>query len=196
MVATVSIMVDYGGSDGTPQIQDTINNTPSIRFKTLDDNDMSSNGKLSGTIEVPSSGTNSSFWKHIYLKVVSGTFTRIENIKFYTDGSNFGSGITTYIGNDLPIHNSGTSSGYIKATGTNNISGDDMLNHSSINTKTDVFTFTSTTPKNITVSEDGGVINSVGESTDYLVAQMDIASNVSLKGDLTDRTWYFIFDEL
>jgi hypothetical protein len=189
-------MVDYGGSDGTPLSQDTTNNEPSIRFKTLDDNDMSTNGKLLGTIDVPISGTNNSFWKHIYLKVTGGTFTRIENVKFYTDGSSFGNGITTYIGTELPTHNSGDSSGYIKATGTDNSSGDDMLNHSSITTKNDVFTFTSNTPKNITISEGDNKINSVGDSTDYIVAQMDVSSNVSLKGDLTDKTWYFIFDEL
>lgn len=40
------------------------------------------------------------------------------------------------------------------------------------------------------------MIDSVGESTDYIVAQMEVASTVSLKGDLTDKTWYFIFDEL
>ena len=196
MVATVSVMVDYGGSDGTPLSQDTTNNEPSIRFKTLDDNDMSTNGKLLGTIDVPLSGSNNSFWKHIYLKVTGGTFTRIDNIKFYTDGSSFGNGITTYIGTELPTHNSGDSSGYIKATGTDNSSGDDMLNHSSIITKNDVFTFTSNTPKNITISESDNKITNVGESTDYIVAQMDVSSNVSLKGDLTDKTWYFIFDEL
>lgn len=196
MVATVSVMVDYGGSDGNPQTQDTTGNEPNIRFKTIDDNDMSSNGKLLGTIDIPSNGTNSSFWKHIYLKVVGGSFTRIDNVKFYTDGSSFGNGITTYIGTELPTHNSASNSGYVKATGTPNISGDDLLNHSSINTKTNVFIFTSNTPKNITISENGGVISNVDESTNYIVAQMDVASNVSLKGDLTDKTWYFIFDEL
>tara|TARA_B110001454_G_scaffold41885_1_gene41161 strand:+ start:5568 stop:6158 length:591 start_codon:yes stop_codon:yes gene_type:complete len=196
MVATVSVMVDYGGSDGNPQTQDTMGNEPSIRFKTLDNNDMSANGKLLGTIDVPASGTNNSFWKHIYLKVTGGSFTRIENIKFYTDGSSFGSGVTTYIGTELPTHNSGDSSGYTKATGTDNVGGDDLLDHDSINTKNNVFTFTSGTPKNITISESDNVISNVGESTDYIVAQMEVSTSVSLKGDLTDKTWYFIFDEL
>lgn len=196
MVATLSVMVDYGGTDGSPLSQDTTNNEPSIRFKTLDDNDMSSNGKLLGTIDVPSSGTNNSFWKHIYLKATSGDFTRIENVKFYTDGSGFGNGIDTYIGNELPTHNSGDNSGYVKATGTDNVSGDTLLDNSQISTKTNVFTFTSSTPKNITISETNNMIDSVGESTDYVVAQMEVSSTTSLKGDLTDKTWYFIFDEL
>lgn len=196
MVAIVSVMVDYGGSNGNPVSQNTTGNEPSLRFKTLDDNDMSENGKLLGTIDVPSSGINKSFWKHVYLKVTGGTFTRIENVKFYTDGSGFGTGITTFIGNELPTHNSGSSSGYVKATGVNNVSGDDIINHSFIDTKTNVFTFTSNTPKIITISENGGIINAVGESTNYMVVQMDVASTVSLKGDLTDKTWYYIFDEL
>ena len=77
-----------------------------------------------------------------------------------------------------------------------NVSGDTMLDNSKISTKTNVFTFTSGTPKNITVSETDNMIKNVGESTDYIVAQMEVDSTVSLKGDLTDRTWYFIFDEL
>lgn len=196
MVATVSVMVDYGGTDGSPLSQDTTGNEPSIRFKTLDNNDMSTNGKLLGTIDVPVSGTNNSFWKHIYLKVTGGDFTRIDNVKFYTDGSSFGTGIETFVGTELPTHNSGDSSGYVKATGTENSSGDTMLDHGDISTKTNVFTFTSGTPKNISISESDNMINSVGESTDYIVAQMEVASTVSLKGDLTDKTWYFIFDEL
>ena len=71
-----------------------------------------------------------------------------------------------------------------------------MLDHGNISTKTNVFTFTSGTPKNISISESDNMIDSVGESTDYIVAQMEVASTVSLKGDLTDKTWYFIFDEL
>ena len=189
-------MTDYGGSDGNPITQNTTDNEPNLRFKTLDDNDMTSNGKLLGTIDVPSIGTNKSFWKHIYLKVTGGTFTRIENIKFYTDGSNFGTGITTYIGNEMPIHNSNSSSGYVKSTGVNNVGGNDIIDHTFIDTKSNVFTFTSNTPKIISISENGGIIDQVGESTNYIVVQMDVSSIVSLTGDLTDRTWYYIFDEL
>jgi hypothetical protein len=70
-----------------------------------------------------------------------------------------------------------------------------LTTHTNISTKTDAFTFTSGSPKAISISEAGAVIDATGESTDYLVSQMDVTTTAS-PGDLADETWTFQYDEI
>jgi hypothetical protein len=194
MVATVAVFFDFGGSNGTPATeQDTSSlGPPNLRFKTADDATIDNQNP----IPIPSGTAINSFWKQIYLKVTGGTFTQIDNVKFYTDGGGFGTGITTYVGDQLPVKNSGANTGYVVATGTTGTSGDAMVaSHAGISAQTDAFSFTSGSPLSITISEAGGLMNATNETTNYLVTQMNVASTAG-PGNLADETWTYQYDEI
>ena len=71
-----------------------------------------------------------------------------------------------------------------------------VANHGGISGKTEVFgNYTSGSPKSISVSETGSIIDSVNETSDYLVFQMDIDSTVT-KADLSNKTWTILYDEV
>ncbi len=81
MVATVKVFYDFGGSDGNPATeQDTSSlGPPNLRFKTNDNATIDNQDP----IPIPTSGSVDSYWKHVYLKFTGGTFTQIDNVKFY-----------------------------------------------------------------------------------------------------------------
>ena len=194
MVATVAVFFDFGGSNGSPATeQDTSSlGPPNLRFKTADDATIDNQNP----IPIPSGAAINSFWKSIYLKVTAGTFTQIDNVKFYTDGGGFGTGIITYVGDQLPVKNSGANTGYVVATGTAGTSGNEIVaSHAGISAKTDAFTFTSGSPMTITISEASGLMNAIGETTNYLVTQMNVASTAG-PGNLADETWTYQYDEI
>ena len=192
MVATVAVFVETG-PNATPVPTDTTAlGPPNIRFKTADDSTIDANNP----IPIPASGTKRSFWKHIFLEVTAGTFTQIDNVKFFTDGTGFGTGITVFIGDETPTKNSGSTAGYDQATGTVGDDGDELTTHVNITAKTEAFgNFTSGTPKTVSISEAGAIINAIGESTNYVIAQMDVASTAG-PGDLPNETWTFQYDEI
>ena len=194
MVATVAVFFDFGGSNGTPATeQDTSSlGPPNLRFKTADDATIDNQNP----IPIPSGTAINSFWKQIYLKVTGGTFTQIDNVKFYTDGGGFGTGISTFVGDQLPVKNSGANTGYVVATGTVGTSGNAMVaSHAGVSAQTDAFSFDSSSPKSITISEAGGLMNATNETTNYLVCQMNVASTAG-PGNLADETWTYQYDEI
>jgi len=194
MVATVATFFDFAGSDGTPGTQQDTSGLgpPNVRFKTADDSTIDANNP----IPIPTGSPNFSFWKHLYLRVTGGTFTQIDNVKFFTDGTNFGTGIVTSVGDQNPVNNSGSQASYIVAVGTIGTSGTEMIaGHSGISSKTDAFSFTSGSPRTVTISEAGGIIDASGERTDYNVFQMSVANTAS-PGDLADETWTYQYDEI
>ncbi len=194
MVATVKVFYDFGGTDGNPATQQDTSSLgpPNLRFKTNDNATIDN----ADPIPIPASGNIDSYWKQVYLKCTGGTFTQIDNVKFYTDGSGFGTGITTNVGSQLPTHNSGSNAGYEVATGSAGASGTEMVGaHAGLSAKSDAFGKTSGSPLAVTISEAGGLINASGESTNYLVFQMNVASNAG-PGNLSDETWTFQYDEI
>ncbi len=191
MVATVAVFVETG-PNATPVPTDTSAlGPPNIRFKTADDAVIDANNP----IPIPAGADNRSFWKHIFLQATGGTFTQIDNVQFYTDGTGFGTGITVQIGNETPTKNSGSTAGYDQATGTVGTTGDELTTHANVSGKVDAFGFTSGTPKAVSISESGAIIDTSGETTNYIVVQMDVANTAS-PGDLADETWTFQYDEI
>lgn len=90
MVATVGVYQAYGGSDGSPGGEAEV--TLSTRLQTKD---QFAPADTSYPIPIPSSGFKYSFWVHVYLKITSAPSVKINNIRFYSDGSigwNFGTG--------------------------------------------------------------------------------------------------------
>ena len=195
MPATVAVYVETG-INASPVAVDTTNiqdAPPNIRFKTADDPTIDTNNP----IPIPASGTKRSFWKSIFLKAVSGTFLKIDTIKFFTNGPGFGTGITVFIGGETPVRNSASTAGYDQATGVVGDDGNEMIaSHSGISTKDDAFvTFTPSTPKTVTISENLSEIDAIGETSTYIVAQMDVDSTAG-PGDLDNEIWTFQYDEI
>jgi len=142
MAATVATFFDNQGVDGTPANFDDTSGLgpPNIRFKTADDSLINT----SNPIPIPTGGPNFSFWKQLYMQVVTaGGFSQINNVKFFTDNTPFGTGIVTSVGDQDPINNSGApGSGYIVAVGVVGTSGTEMITgHSGISSKTDAFSY-------------------------------------------------------
>lgn len=191
MVADFDIMLDTVGTDGTPG---TSTNTdvlgpPNLRFKRADDHLIDSNDP----IPIPTSGTNYSKWKSIYVKCTTGPNTQVDNFKFYTDGGNFGTGITVRVGQQFPTKNSGTSSGYKVATPVDTAI---LNNYTGIASVADAFSYTSGSPlSGPAITEAGGIINAIGETTNYLILQMEVISTAS-PGNLTDETFTIQYDEI
>jgi hypothetical protein len=65
--------------------------------------------------------------KQIYMECTTGPDTQVDNVKFYTDGGGYGTGITTKVGTETPVKNSGANTGYEVATGTPGDTGDEMV---------------------------------------------------------------------
>lgn len=72
-------------------------------------------------VPIPTTGFNRSFWKHNVLNI-TGTFTQVDNIRWYTDGTigwNLGTsgmlGVLCMSGGDAGV---GTSNNYVNASGS------------------------------------------------------------------------------
>lgn len=198
MVATLQVFIATGGSDGSPGAEVAVPAPApsSIRFKTNDNATIDS----VDPIPIPASGTKYSYWKSLFLKCTVAPSTSVNNFKIYTDGVGFGAGITVNIGNDFPTHTSASTAGYEVATGTAGDTGDELVaNHAGITSKSDLFTFTSASPKVLAdvdfISETGNLINAVNETTNYLLMQADITSAAG-PGTKTAETITIVYDEV
>jgi hypothetical protein len=190
MVAAFSVYYDFGGSDGTPGTNQDVDalGPPTLRFKQADNATIDTNNP----IPIPSDGsTNYSYWKHVYLYCDTAPDTQVDNVKFYTDGSGFGSGVTLNVGLQFPTKNNASSAGYeVADTATGMVSA-----HTGVTSEASAFTYTSGSPLSLTISEAGNIINAIGETTDYLVMQMAVTSAAS-PGNLADETLTFQYDEI
>ena len=189
MAADLSVYFDFGGTDNNPATeQDTDGlGPPNIRFKQADNATIDTNNP----IPIPAAGSEYSRWKQLYLYCDTAPSTQVDNIKFYTDGTGFGTGITMNVGDQFPVKNSGSNAGY-------DVSDADeiMTNHTDITSMTDAFTYTSGAPlSGPTISEAGAIIDGIGETTNYLVLNMAVGSTAS-PGDLANETLTLQYDEI
>lgn len=195
MVATVSVYTDTGGSAGTPGTSSDIDalGPPALQFRTADNATVDTNAP----IVIPTSGTNYSFTKSCYLYCDVAPSVQINNVQIYTDGSSgLGTGIGVVIGDQLPTRNSGSTSGYVVATGTVGTTGSEMTTfYTGISAVTNFFSYTSGSTKSITISESGSIINAIGETTNYFVLQMTVASTAS-PGSTANETATIQYDEI
>ena len=190
MAATFNVMVDFGGSDGSPG---TSTNTdalgpPNLRFKRADNATIDT----SNPCIVPTSGTSYSRWKSIYLKCTGAPSTQVDNVKIYTDGGGFGTGIAVKVGLQFPTKNSGSSSGY-EVAGTDD--EELVAGHGGITTSASLFDYTSGSALSVSISESGSIINATNETTNYVLLQMETISTAS-PGNLTDETITWSYDEI
>lgn len=185
MVATVEVRWDYGGTDNSPgTIDETVTN---LRYKEADNNTQD----LNNPVTIPAAGTKHSYWKQLFLEATAGTFTQIDNVNLWVASFDW-TGVTLNIGNELPVHSSTATTGYDVADGLNaltvhtDITG--VTNHGATH-------IASGSAKNITISEAGGVIDAIGETTNYWVTAIEVAST-AVAGTQTAKTENVEYDEI
>lgn len=137
-------------------------------------------------IPVPAAGTNYSFWVSTRLSADTTPAGTINNVKWYTDGANgFGTGVTCK-GNDATT--------YDQATGTQGTTGDALTtgNYTTLTANgTDVFAFTSGSPKTIT----GSITNpSTGDFANFFVFQIEVGTTAG-PGATPTETFTWSYDE-
>jgi len=192
MAASFDIFCDIGGTDGSPGTEENISSLGTLRFRTDDYNTLDTENP----IPIPTAGNKYSYWKSVYMFCTVAPSDKVDNMRFYTDGGGFGTGVTLWVGDETPTKNSGSDAGYELASGTPGDSGDELVaNHSSITARTDAFTYTSGSPLTISISESGNTINAIGETCDYILLQLHVISTASA-GALTPETLTFKYDEV
>ncbi|OQB05593.1 MAG: hypothetical protein BWY19_00928 [bacterium ADurb.Bin212] len=178
MSATVSIR-RWTGSSGDP----TKTDITSINTR-ANAEDAHSTAGTSNSILIPEAGSNYSYWVNTRLSVDTISGGTVDNIKWYSDGSNgFGTGVTC-VGN--------SADDYVQATGTPGETGD-VLNETN-NTEltaapTDVFGFTSASPKSIT-----GSASTTGDVGQFFVYQMVIGTTAG-SGATNQETFTWQYDD-
>lgn len=189
MVATVDVYTDFGGAVNAPGTKQDIDplGPPNGRFKDADNNTID----LLNPLTIPPSGTFRSRWKHFYIRVAVAPTTQIDNIKIYSDGVGFGTGISVDVGNETPVNTAAGDGGY----DVSDVSDELLTNHVDITAVTDLFTFTSGSPKTVSISEAGSVLNAIAEECDYVIMQM-LVLNTASPGDLADETVTWEYDEI
>jgi hypothetical protein len=200
MVATVIVEQATGGSDGTPGAENTI--ATSTRLQTADQFDITD---TTYPVPIPAAGFNYSYWITVYLEITGGTFTQINNVRFYSDGTigwNFGTGGELRRGNrDSGDQGHAMNTEYDVATGTQGTTGhsieDGTNGHDFYNAQTtktaDVEGDTSGAPATV----DSGN-HTIAEKCKAIVLQvkLDTAGNGASQGEQTDETLTFMYDEI
>lgn len=139
-------------------------------------------------IPVPtSSGTNYSYWVVTRLSATAAATTAINNIKWYTDGSNgMGTGVSL---------NVATATAYIQATGTPGTTGNQLTsaNYTSAlspSVAENAFGKTSAAP----ISVAGSIGSTTGDFGDFVVYQVAVISTAG-PGVTTAETITWQYDE-
>lgn len=176
MSATVLIR-RWTGTTGSPVLTDitSINTRANAE-------DAHSTAGTSNSVLIPASGSNNSFWVATRLDVTAITGGTVNNIKWYTDGTNnFGTGVTA-------VGNSATT--YVQATGTTGTSGTTLntTNYTTVTTPVDPFSFTSGSPKSVT-----GSTSTVSSTfADLFVYQLVVASTAASGASAAETfTWQY-----
>lgn len=142
---------------------------------------------ISGTtnsILVPAVGFNYSYWVSTRLSISAINQGTVDNLRWYTDGTNnFGTGITC-IGN--------SASSYTQATGTTGQTGIQLnpsVYPSLASSPVDVFSFTSSSPKSVP-----GSASSAGDFGDFFVYQIEVASSAQ-SGATSQEVFTWKYDD-
>lgn len=186
MAATVSIYFDTAGTDNTPGAENDVDalGPPNLKFKNADNTTIDTANK----VIIPTSSTVNSFWKQIYLFCDVAPDNSIDTVELYSDGT-FPTGVIYNIGDEQPVKTNAADTGYDVAD-TSNL----MTDHTDVTAVTDLSTFTSGSPKTITIGEAGAIINAANETTHYAVLQMNVGTS-AVQGDTVSDTITYSFSE-
>jgi hypothetical protein len=169
---------------------------PKLKFKLADDATIDQDNKLI----IPSAGLGPyySFGKHVYLYCDAPPVTAVNNVKLYSSGTNtLGTGVDLMVGLQFPTKTNVLNTGYEVAEflgGSTVTSAELAAWHGGITSTSSIFNYTAASPLSVSISEAGNLINAVGETTNYVLLQMDVA-NTAVAGTTTTETFYFSYDE-
>jgi len=155
---------------------------------------------LNYPLPIPTSGFRYSYWKSHCLDL-SGTFTKINNIRWYTDGAigwTLGTNGEVRVGRRDSGDNGCPDASYEQATGTQGTTGNDMENATNghgyykgqTNPSDPAQNFTSGSPLTVDTSD----YTSAGK-TKHVVTQVKVASDAT-QGEQADETFTFMYDEI
>ena len=200
MPATIGIYQANGGTDANPASESTDLSSDSTRLQTKDQYNKTD---TTYPIPIPASGQyNYSYWIHVYLKITGGSFKKVNNIRFYSDGAigwNFGTGGGLYRGNrDSGDKGVPMNTEYDVATGTEGTTGHEI--GVAVNGH-DYFNAQST--KTASVASDTSASKATIDSTDHettglckaVVLQVKVASD-GTQGEQVDEILTFMYDEI
>lgn len=180
MAATVTIR-RWTGTSGSP----TKTDITGINTRANADDTHTTAG-TTNPIQIPTSGTNYSYWVSTRLSADTSPSGTINNIKWYTDGSNtLGTGVTCKA--------SGSASAYTQATGTVGTTGNvlNSTNYTGVGTPVDAFTYTSGSPLSVT----GSISNpSTGDFGNFVVYQIEVGTTAG-PGATGSETFTWKYDE-
>jgi len=197
MASTIKWFYDNAGIDDTPGASNDLSGGGTkIRWKSADDLEAIDTGD---SMPIPVAGNNYSYWGQFYMEMTARPGAEIvNNMKFYTDGGGYGTGITLWNGDQFPVHTAAATTGYDLATGTPGTTGDRMdsggSKHTDITTRTDAFTHVTGTPLSLTIGEASTQLDLVGETCNYLVLQLDVGTTAT-NGTKTAETMTGRYDE-
>lgn len=138
----------------------------------------------SNSILVPAAGTNYSYWVVTRLDVTAITSGTVDNVKWYTDGSNnFGTGVTCKVN---------TATGYVQATGTAGTSGTQLTtgNYATLaGAPSDAFGYTSGSPLSVS-----GTTTTTGQFGDRVVYQIEVGTTAA-SGATAQETFTWRYDD-
>lgn len=138
----------------------------------------------SNSILVPASGTNYSYWVVTRLDVTAITAGTVDNVKWYTDGSNnFGTGVTCKVN---------TATGYVQATGTAGTTGLQLTtgNYATLaGAPSDAFGYTSGSPLSVS-----GTTTGTGQFGDRVVYQIEVGTTAA-SGATAQETFTWKYDD-
>lgn len=180
MPATVTIR-ERTGSSGAPTNTDIT--SANSRYMLAD---ATSAAATTDPLQIPSSGTNYSFWKSRYLNADTSPTGTIDTVKYYTDGANgYGTGVTELVT---------TAASYVQATGSAT-TGVQLLigNYAGISPSPPNSSFGYTSGSSLSVA--GSISNpSTGKITDFWVEQLGVASTAA-PGTITAETKTITYNE-
>lgn len=184
MAATVQIVRKTGVAPGVAA------NITSLNTRANAD-DVNSVASTTNPVRIPAAGTNYSFWVSTRLNVTVTPSGTIDNLKWFTDGTNnFGTGVTC----KGAKASTGADAGYRQAVGVVGTSGTQltMVNNTGLDAApVDVFTFTSGSPLALT----GSLSNpATGEFGDFLVYQIEVGT-LATPGPTGAESFTFRYDE-
>lgn len=169
------------------------NNITNARFNT---NDVYNPGS-SDPIPIPAAGFNYSYWKHICLQF-TGTFTSIDNIRHYCDGT-----IAWTLGTAGEVRRGDRDAGdvgcppgsYDEATGTPGTTGDDVETHTFYAGQTSKSTPLTgdTAPEGATI--DSNAYTSADDRCYFVVLQVKVDTDAT-QGTKTTEQFTWKYDEI
>lgn len=177
MAAAFDVEIDTGA---TPTMASLTN----LRFNVADDNDQDTGNP----VPIPPSGTNYSYWKHIYLRCTTAPDTQCDNFKFYSDGVGYDAGCTIKVSTNVVDNDTD----YDQADAATEM----VANHTGVDSSASVNDYTSGGTKlDLTVVPGDSLIDAIGEETDYLVFQLEVTNSAS-PGAMTSKTMTIQYDEI